>query len=270
MRTFVLFIAAAVALALPAFAKETENSPTPDMLATDLIVKTWQPSPETLVELLDMVDTETIVNGREALRRHGLDRVSGDIRWGACSDIFGEICYRTSTVAQRVVRSSLRAMTHDPAFLANMTTAQQGWLVAKVSSMAGEGNMQKLLRDVELLYTKEFDTTQALDYQRWRQNACNFALRPNDGGLGNWRDVNEAMTVEECMQDEFTHFLNDNYCAPATSPDTCDLQNVSWMYGFLQRRYIIGGEDFVQDWQSLLLLTAEHVGVATTAETTAD
>jgi len=270
MRIPFLSIAVTAALAFPAHAQTaTDETPSPDEMATALMIQTWQPSPETLVELLDMVDIPTIVEGRQELTRNGLGRISGNIRWGACRDFFGDACSSTESVARRVTQSSLRAMTHNPDFLSNMSSAQRDLLVEQVVGMAGEDSLQTLLGDIELVYSTEFDASQALNYQRWRQNACNFALRPNDGGLGNWREVNGMMTVVECVQDDFTQFLRDTYCTPATSPDTCDLRNISWTYGFLQRRYIIGGSEFVQDWQDMLHLTAARVTVGA-AEAAAD
>jgi hypothetical protein len=263
MRTPFLSIAVIAALTFfPAFAQTSaDEASSPDEMATALMIKTWQPSPETLVVLLDMVDIPTIVEGQQELTRYGLGRISGNIRWGACRYFFGDSCFRTETVAYLVTQSSLRALTHNPSFLGNMSSAQRDLLVEQVVTMAGEDSLQTLLGDIELVYSMEFDASQALNYQRWRQNACNFALRPNDGGLGNWREVNATMTVVECVQDDFTQFMRETYCKPATSPDTCDLQNISWTYGFLQRRYIIGGSEFVQDWQDLLRLTAARVTV---------
>lgn len=241
-------------LAISAFAGMAQDQTTQNP-AVKMMVDTWAPSPATIIKLVATTNLVDNPSGKAIGESfdNSLDDGFTTLSYAGCEAMFNstspddKICDYRGEAAEMMRKIWNYAISPD-----FIKTVDQPQLASAVVEKVGIGRSKLTLTAIQRLYTEPFDPSAALDYQRWRANWCNYMVM----GDGKYNAVAENRgdkpTKSECLKDPFVTFMTKHYCAPSTSPTTCDLARVSWAYGFLTRRYMWGGDDAVKSWQNLM------------------
>lgn len=231
---------------LKVVAQDTQRDP-----AGDLIAEHWLPAPGLLKELAARAKNEPGILERT---EDGMGSLAQSATSILCKLLVAEIeiddeyCRYKGKGTETAIK--LLSVLKDRR-IASILLEIGGKPLVQTVTAVDDGRFSGYIASSVKVASTPFDVAMGLEFVRWRTAACNFKYHADGGEY----EESVGFDLSGCDDLPFFAYMENTLC-----PDDgvgCDYEAVSWMFGFLTRRYLSDGVEEVEAWQQIMQRVGE-------------